>query len=476
MKKRIISLIMTGAVAFVGFAPGSLAASNKYDLLKQGDKDQLVYKLQEKLGEKGYLQTNPTGYFGTVTDDALKSYQKDVSLSADGKAGQVTRKLLMGEKYENIGNAMNKEMDMSQVLKPGMDSLSVGLLQRRLMELQYFDGEETTSHYGPVTEQAVRLFQRANKLEIDGVAGQGTMALMFSGEAKKYTIYPGDSGDDIKRLQNRLTELKYYNATVDGEYGSSTKSAVEAFQNRNGLNVDGIAGTGTRELLYSPDARVAKGEKLETSGEDKSSDDKASDDKKTDEKDSDKKTDEKSDNKTEDKVDELKNDEKKSEDKKSDEKKSDDKKSDEKKSDEKKSDDEDKEVSSKGDKSKVSDMIAFAKKQLGKRYVWSNEGPNSFDCSGFVYYVLTHNGVKTSRYSAAGFSQVKQWDKITSKKDLKPGDILFFRAIGGSRIGHTGIWLGDNKFIHASSSKGKVVITSVGSYFNKNFSSARRVF
>lgn len=121
-------------------------------------------------------------------------------------------------------------------------------------------------------------------------------------------------------------------------------------------------------------------------------------------------------------------------------------------------------------------MIRFAKEQLGKKYVWSTEGPNSFDCSGFVYYVLKNSGVSTGRYSAAGFSQVSSWEKIESKGDLQPGDLIFFTAPGSSRIGHTGIWLGNNQYIHASTSAGKVVISSAGSYFNENFVFGRRVF
>jgi len=121
-------------------------------------------------------------------------------------------------------------------------------------------------------------------------------------------------------------------------------------------------------------------------------------------------------------------------------------------------------------------MLLFANEQLNKPYVYSTEGPSTFDCSGFVYYVLKYTGVSTSRYSADGFSKVASWDKIENQNDLIPGDLLFFKSDTNSRIGHMGIYLGDNTFIHASSSGGQVKISEMTSYYDRNFVLARRIF
>ncbi|MBE5783049.1 MAG: hypothetical protein E7329_07005 [Clostridiales bacterium] len=64
------------------------------------------------------------------------------------------------------------------------------------------------------------------------------------------TLYVGDRGDGVKKLQRRLTELGYLNDKIDGIYGQNTKKAVERFQYYNNLKVDGIAGKATQSLLF----------------------------------------------------------------------------------------------------------------------------------------------------------------------------------------------------------------------------------
>ncbi len=116
----------------------------------------------------------------------------------------------------------------------------------------------------------------------------------------------------------------------------------------------------------------------------------------------------------------------------------------------------------------------MAEDLLGKRYVWGAKGPNSFDCSGFVYYLLTHNGVKTGRLNALGFSKEDNWDKISKMSNLRAGDIVFF-STNGKRVGHTGLYIGDGKMIDASSSNGKVVKRScTTAFWKRNFVCGRR--
>lgn len=121
-------------------------------------------------------------------------------------------------------------------------------------------------------------------------------------------------------------------------------------------------------------------------------------------------------------------------------------------------------------------MISVALDQLGKPYRWSEEGPDGFDCSGLVYYSLRSVGVAISRYSANGFSQVESWEYVGSLNELRRGDLMFFRSDSSDRISHTGIYLGDGTFVHASSSAGKVILSSVTSYYERNFMLGRRVF
>ena len=110
--------------------------------------------------------------------------------------------------------------------------------------------------------------------------------------------------------------------------------------------------------------------------------------------------------------------------------------------------------------------LAAAKSQLGKRYVWGATGPYSFDCSGFTKYVCDKNGVCIPRTS---IKQSKIGQRV-SREELKAGDLIFFDTSKRHRgyVNHVGIYIGNNKFIHASSAKRKVVITSLETPFYKS--------
>jgi len=124
----------------------------------------------------------------------------------------------------------------------------------------------------------------------------------------------------------------------------------------------------------------------------------------------------------------------------------------------------------------ISNFLNFAAGQIGKPYVFGRTGPKSFDCSGLVYYCLNQTGLSVDCTTASGFSKDKDWEKIASMDDLKPGDIMFF-STGGKNVGHTGIYIGDGEMIDASSSNGEVVQRScITSYWENHFVFARRPF
>lgn len=120
---------------------------------------------------------------------------------------------------------------------------------------------------------------------------------------------------------------------------------------------------------------------------------------------------------------------------------------------------------------KGQDIVNYAKTLLGKSYVYGADGPNSFDCSGFTKYVYQKFGINLS-HSATAQSNV---GRIISKEELQLGDMIFF-AQSGNPIGHVGIFVGNNSFIHAANPKKGVVITSLSdSYYLKNYKKATRV-
>lgn len=121
-------------------------------------------------------------------------------------------------------------------------------------------------------------------------------------------------------------------------------------------------------------------------------------------------------------------------------------------------------------------IAATAKNQVGKEYVLNASGPDEFDCSGLVYYVLNECGIAVDRKDCAGYAQNADWSKIESLGDVKAGDILFFCGEDG-KIRHAGIAVSSKNMIDASSSHRKVAERGFQTrYWKEHFAFARRVF
>lgn len=120
-------------------------------------------------------------------------------------------------------------------------------------------------------------------------------------------------------------------------------------------------------------------------------------------------------------------------------------------------------------------IAATAKNQVGKEYVLNASGPDEFDCSGLVYYVLNECGIAVDRKDCAGYAQNEDWSKIESLSDVKAGDILFFCGEDG-KIRHAGIAISSKNMIDASSSHRKVAERGFQTrYWKEHFAFARRV-
>ena len=120
-------------------------------------------------------------------------------------------------------------------------------------------------------------------------------------------------------------------------------------------------------------------------------------------------------------------------------------------------------------------IVAVAKKQVGKKYVFEASGPDELDPSGLVYHVLNECGIATGSKDCAGYAQNADWSKIESLGDVKAGDILFFYGEDG-KIQHAGIAVSSKNMIDASSSHGKVAERGFQTnYWKEHFAFARRV-
>ncbi|MDR2357190.1 MAG: C40 family peptidase [Oscillospiraceae bacterium] len=117
-------------------------------------------------------------------------------------------------------------------------------------------------------------------------------------------------------------------------------------------------------------------------------------------------------------------------------------------------------------------IVDYALGYLGSRYVYGGASPSGFDCSGFTTYVFKNFGVSLTR-NASG--QYRDNGVHIEKSELGAGDLVFFSS-SGSRVTHVGIYVGDQEFIHASTSSTGVIISRLDSaYYTRTWFGAKRV-
>ena len=253
-----------------------------YSLVRFGDSGEYVKTLQTWLNQAGYNCGSADGVYGSGTYNAVVKFQGDKGLDADGIVGQQTWKALAaavaGKNTEPSEPSEPTEpenpttpVDVSgySLVRYGDSGEYVKTLQTWLNQAGYNCGS-TDGVYGSGTYSALVKFQGDKRLDADGIAGQQTwkaLAAEVAGnntepsepekpstpvDVSSYgTVRMGSTGEDVRRLQNRLNTLGYNCGSADGIYGNGTYSAVVKFQKDKGLDADGIVGQQTWRALYN---------------------------------------------------------------------------------------------------------------------------------------------------------------------------------------------------------------------------------
>lgn len=447
------------------------------DYLRIGEKHPIVLKLQQRLMDLGFMDNDePTDYYGEVTQSAVKIYQRQNKLAQDGIIGPDTLEAILspdakyyaaqkGDEGTDItriqsrlyelgylasdsqvtgsfgdateeavmkmqsvngldqdGKVGRKTMNLlysedvkANMLAYGEKSDLVLAAQKRLKELGYMTTEPDGS-YGNDTIIAVKQFQSRNDQVVDGYLGPATRVALNSSDAVPNGLSLGDSGDNIQRVQNLLSKLGYLkSANVTGYYGEVTENAVKLFQRTNGLSADGTVGIMTMAKLTAGDAKKAPAQPKTSTSKNNSKNNTTSGGSK------------------------------------------------------KGSSGSTSVPNTGGASGGASALIAVASSKLGCPYVWGSKGPNSFDCSGFVYWCLNQVGVRQSYMTSSGWRNAGRYTRISSFSSLRAGDIIVVS-------GHVGIVAGGGTVIDASSGNGKVVHRSLSSWWANNFICGWRIF
>ncbi|MGF2037600.1 MAG: peptidoglycan-binding domain-containing protein [Nostoc sp. CmiVER01] len=217
-------------------------SSGQYPVLSQGKTGTAVIRLQQRLRQLGYLNANPTGNFGPMTRNAVIAFQRNYRISANGIVNQQTWNALLG----SSGIPGRSKLSTQQVKE----------LQVRLRQLGYFN-TAATGNIGPLTREAVTRFQQNYRLPVDGMANAQVLEAVRRASTGGYTtqqpgrsyLTVGDQGDNVRLVQERLSQLGFSNTNPDGFFSDYTRQSVIAFQQSSRLNSTGNVDWQTWEAL-----------------------------------------------------------------------------------------------------------------------------------------------------------------------------------------------------------------------------------
>ena len=244
-------------------------------VLQFGDDGDDVLALQTRLKELKYYTGNLSGRYREGTRKAVETFQADFDLDQTGIADLRTLSILFSLNH--------------RPLRYGSSGDDVKDLQKQLTELGYYKGK-ISGNYLEATRKAVETLQKKNNLEVNGVADADLQDMIAEGRILNKSEKPddtntpapnlsnylvddnetgvavadvsfekklksGSSGKLVKTMQERLTELGYYEGPISGNFQKYTTRAVKSVQTQNGLESTGVVDEETWNVIFN-DARI----------------------------------------------------------------------------------------------------------------------------------------------------------------------------------------------------------------------------
>ena len=268
-----------------GQAATQAPAAAAYVPLKSGSKGESVRLLQDRLKALGYYAYTADGSFGSKTAAAVRAFQKKNGLAQTGIADSATQALLYSAAAAPASQpaaaatptplATNAPAPLGKAVYPfttyTLSSVNLRKYASTSSEriLTVPRGAEIrvlalTGDYAKITykNRTGYIVSEYASIPAQYLPGK-TLAADSQAQQRYPALQSGSSGKNVKLLQEALAELGYFTAAADGVYGSSTLSAVKAFQKKNGLRQDGAASPEIQKLIFEGRPLNSKGKRAE---------------------------------------------------------------------------------------------------------------------------------------------------------------------------------------------------------------------
>ncbi len=236
-KKRFLAL---AAAVLLMLYLGTAGAATRYRTLRVGSRGQSVTRVQQALIELGYELEEADGHYGAKTRDAVRAFQMDSNLKADGIAGKATQEALFAALEAQATPTPDPHATAAVTPVPEPTTIPYVVVTARPAGLEQETAappeEETPPEETAVPEEAV-----------SPTPAPTQAASLFGGSYR--LMRSGSRGTRVKALQEALTALGYDCGEADGRFGVSTRRAVIAFQRDHGLSADGQAGKKTLKAI-----------------------------------------------------------------------------------------------------------------------------------------------------------------------------------------------------------------------------------